>query len=67
MQATETEALVLKRGWVDAIQADVVVMSQACDLENGKVSNVIFMSSPFLSAYRKIGKKAMRASGQNLW
>jgi hypothetical protein len=64
LQATETETEVLK-GAVDAIQADVVVMSQACDLENGKVRNVILCPHLSLSAYRKCWEETMKAGGQN--
>lgn len=64
LQAIETEIEVLK-GAVDAIQADVVVMSQACDLENGKVSNVILCPHVSLSVYQKDWQEAMKAGGQN--
>src|SRR3954463_15413201 len=35
-----------------AIKADVVVMTQACDLEQGKVSDVVLCPCPPLSRYK---------------
>ena len=64
LQTTETEIEILKAS-VDAIQADVVVMSQACDLENEKVSNIILCPHLCLSVYRKDWEEAMKAGGQN--
>lgn len=36
----------------DAIEADVIAMTQACDLEHGKVSNVVLCPCPPLSVYK---------------
>ena len=36
-----------------AIKADVVVMSQACDLEQGRVSDVVFCPCRSLPPYRE--------------
>jgi hypothetical protein len=47
------------------IVADVIVMTQACDLENEKVSNVILCPHYTLSAYKKLWEVEMGARGQN--
>jgi hypothetical protein len=47
------------------IQADVVVMTQACDLEHEKVENVILCPHLSLVDYRVVWKDNMQRSGQN--
>ena len=43
-----------------AIRADVVVMTQACDLENNKVDNVIMCPHISISEYRKVWEDEMK-------
>lgn len=50
---------------IETIRADVVVMTQACDLENSKVSNVILCPHLSLEEYKKEWEKAMKDFGQN--
>ena len=57
-----TESL---RAMVDAIEADVVVMSQACDLEQEKVNNVVLCPHLSLTEFRAIWEADMREHGQN--
>lgn len=52
-------------GATDAIAADVVVMTQACDIENYKVSNVILCPHISLSEYRLYWDSEMRGRSQN--
>jgi hypothetical protein len=47
------------------IKADVVVMTQACDLEQGKVLDVVLCPSRPLSRYRPIWEEAGRVRKQN--
>ncbi len=49
---------------VEAIQADVVVITQACDLENDKVRNVILCPHLSLDGYRQEWEKFMQDRGQ---
>jgi len=49
---------------VKAVQADVVVMTQACDLENNKVENVILCPHLSLEKYKEHWEKAMEEHGQ---
>lgn len=58
----ESETL---KNMVTAIAADVVVMTQACDLSHGKVSNVILCPHLGLSEYRSDWEAAMQAKEQN--
>lgn len=60
--ANETETLYAA---TDAIAADVVVMTQACDLENFKVSNVILCPHIPLSEYRTHWESDRKAGNQN--
>lgn len=60
--ANETEAL---RGSIDVIRADVVVMTQACDLEHNKVRDVILCPHVSLIAYRAEWENALGAANQN--
>ena len=48
-----------------AIQADVVVMTQACDLEHEKVENVILCPHTSLADYYEVWKTNMEGNGQN--
>ena len=57
-----TESL---RAMVDAIEADVVVMTQACDLEQEKVNNVVLCPHLSLTEFRAIWEADMREHGQN--
>jgi hypothetical protein len=47
------------------IRADVVVMTQACDLEHGKVSDVVLCPCLPLSKYKSLWETAERARNQN--
>ena len=47
------------------IRADVIVMTQACDLEQGKVSDVVLCPCVLLSRYRPLWEAAERARKQN--
>lgn len=47
-----------------AIAADVVVMTQACDLEQKKVRNVILCLHSSLEDYKKVWESTMRKRGQ---
>jgi len=47
------------------IKADVVVMTQACDLEQGKVSDVVLCPCRPLSRYKPAWEEAERARKQN--
>ena len=51
---------------VDAVETDAVVMTQACDLEQRKVEDVILCPAIPLSEYRKQWEEAMTAKGQNV-
>lgn len=59
--SNETEILF---GATDAISADVVIMTQACDLENYKVSNVILCPHISLTEYRNCWESDMRGREQ---
>ena len=59
----ETDSEVLKDA-VTAISADVVVMSQACDLEHHKVTNVILCPHLSLDEYRSDWEQTMKAHSQ---
>jgi hypothetical protein len=48
-----------------AIESDVVVMTQACDLENNKVKNLILCSHYSLKDYKDDWESAMKSKGQN--
>jgi hypothetical protein len=57
------EAEVLK-GVSKAIRADVVVMTQACDLENRKVANAILCPHVSIAEFKKSWDEAMDEAGQ---
>jgi hypothetical protein len=50
---------------IDTIEADVVVMTQACDLEQDKVSNVVVCPHFSLSEYREDWEAEMTRKHQN--
>ena len=50
---------------VKGIKADVVVMTQACDLEQAKVSDVVLCPCRSLSRYKPVWEEAERARKQN--
>ncbi len=58
----ETETL---RQAASAFRADVVVMTQACDLEHRKVQNVVLCPHASLSAFRVAWEGAMQQAGQS--
>jgi hypothetical protein len=61
-RSAQDEAL---KGATTAIRADVVVMTQACDLEHRKVENVILCPHMSLRDYRNYWEEEMRARNQN--
>jgi hypothetical protein len=58
------EAEVLE-GMTRVIQADVIVMTQACDLEHEKVSNVVLCSHLSLTEYRQFWEIELQSRSQN--
>jgi hypothetical protein len=58
------DAEYLKRE-IRAFKADVVVMTQACDLEHGKVRNVVLCPHDPLTLFRKTWEEGMLASGHH--
>jgi hypothetical protein len=60
--AEEAEVL---EGLVKAVAADVVVMTQACDLEHQKVSNVILCPQIPINEYYEYWKSDMETRGNN--
>ncbi len=58
------ESEVLKSA-VDAISVNVIVMTQACDLEQGRVENVILCPHVSIDEERATWQEEMRARGQN--
>jgi hypothetical protein len=52
-------------GMVEAVEADVVIMTQACDLEQGKVTSVVLCPHLSLSEFRQDWENTMRRQGQN--
>jgi hypothetical protein len=64
LMSSQSELEVLQAS-VDAIQADVIVMTQACDLENNKVDNIILCPHFSLSNYKQDWEEAMKHQGQN--
>jgi hypothetical protein len=53
------------RGATEIVQANVVVMTQACDLEHEKVANVILCPFESLAEHFCLWKEAMQAGNQN--
>jgi len=62
LQGDEREVL---RAAQTATLANVIVMTQACDLEHGKVENVILCPYDLISVYRASWEADQRAKGQN--
>jgi len=66
--ADELEVLM---GATSSVKADVVVMTQACDLEHEKVENVILCQHVSLDDHREIWEDNMQRTGQtpsgNAW
>ena len=58
----ETEAL---KGMTEAIRVDTIVMTQACDLEHGKVQNIVLCPHLSLSEYSNDWREMMESKGQN--
>src|SRR5206468_55619 len=58
------EAEVL-RSRTNAVQADVVVMTQACDLEYEKVSNVVLCAHVSLAEHREMWAEEIKGKGHN--
>jgi hypothetical protein len=50
---------------VTGVAEDVIVMTQACDLEQDKVSNVILCPHIGLTEHKKVWEKEMNNLGQN--
>jgi hypothetical protein len=59
----EREAL---KASLDFISADVIVMTQACDLEHSKVHDVTLCPHLPLSTFKEYWETEMRASGQSI-
>jgi hypothetical protein len=53
------------RGMTTAIQADTVVMTQACDLENEKVQNVVLCLHSSLSEHQEVWTAEMNRKNQS--
>jgi hypothetical protein len=53
------------RGMVDAVEADVIVMTQACDIEQEKVNNVVLCPHLSLTEFHEVWESEMRRGGQN--
>ena len=53
------------KGSVAAVRADVVVMSQACDLQQKKIANVILCPCLPLSVFKEDWQRSMREHEQN--
>jgi hypothetical protein len=62
--ASGSEIEALKSGWV-ALQADVIVMTQACDLEQDKIRNVVTCPHPALGDYKATREAFLRQRNQN--
>jgi hypothetical protein len=60
----DSEVEALKQGRV-VFQADVIVMTQACDLEQGKVRNVVACPHLSLSGYRTTWEAFLRQRNQS--
>ncbi len=61
---TNSETTALQQA-VQAFQADVVVMTQACDLEHAKVRNVVLGPHISLADFRTLWESSMRHAGHN--
>lgn len=63
-EESSPEAEVLQNS-VDAISVDVVVMTQACDLEQNRVENVILCPHISQKEHKAAWEEEMKARGQN--
>jgi hypothetical protein len=52
-------------GMITAVSADVVVMTQSCDLEQNKVKNVLLCPHISLREFREAWARQMQEKGQN--
>lgn len=52
-------------GMVDAVEADVIVMTQACDIEQEKVNNIVLCPHLSLNDFHGEWESEMRRDGQN--
>jgi hypothetical protein len=59
---SETEIL---KSSIDVISVDVVIMTQACDLENNKISNVTLCPHIAVSEYKSLLETKTIAKGEN--
>jgi hypothetical protein len=50
---------------IDPFEDDVVVLTQACDLEHGKVSHVVLCPHAALSDFQRLWEEDQRRRGQN--
>jgi hypothetical protein len=53
------------RGMATAVQQDVIVMTQACDLEQEKISNVVLCPAYSLSVFRQDWEDDYKRLGKN--
>ena len=58
----ETEVL---KGMTEAVRVDIVVMTQACDLEHDKVQNAVLCPHLSLTEYSEVWKAMMASRNQN--
>lgn len=65
LQLSGREEAEVLRGMTHTIKADTVVMTQACDLEHGKVRNVVLCPHSSLTEYREAWKATMESKRQN--
>lgn len=61
----ETVDATTLKGLTEAIEADVIVLTQACDLEHDKVNNVLVCPHLPLSEYKNQWEEEMHKSSQN--
>jgi hypothetical protein len=50
---------------IDPFEDDVIIMTQACDLEHGKISNVVLCPHAALSDFKRLWEEDQRSRGQN--
>ena len=65
LQLSGGEEAEVLRGMTQAIRVDTVVMTQACDLEHGKVQNVVLCPHSSLTEYHEGWKATMESKEQN--
>jgi len=65
IEVSATDQDEVLKGATTAIRADVVVMTQACDLEHSKLENVILCPHLPLGEYKDCWEEEMRARDQN--